>query len=134
MAKIQILSEETIDKIAAGEVIERPASVVKEMVENSIDAGARNITVEIKNGGISYIRVSDNGKGIAQKDIPYIFDRFYRGDASRNSATGGSGIGLSIVKKIVEDHGGKIWATSREGTGTIMYFVIRKYQEVPIHE
>ena len=59
------------------------------------------------------------------------FDRFYRADASRNSATGGSGIGLSIVKKIIEDHGGKIWATSKESIGTVMYFVIRKYQEVP---
>ena len=56
---------------------------------------------------------------------------FYRTDSSRNSSTGGSGIGLSIVKKIIEDHGGKIWATSKEKTGTTMYFVIRKYQEVP---
>ena len=131
MAKIQLLDQKTIDNIAAGEVIERPASVIKEMVENSIDAGANNITVEIKNGGISYIRVSDNGKGIAKKALPYIFDRFFRADTSRNSATGGSGIGLSIVRKIIEDHGGKIWATSKEETGTIMYFVLRKYQEVP---
>ena len=64
------------------------------------------------------------------KDLPMIFDRFYRTDASRNSSQGGSGIGLSIVKKIIEDHGGKIWATSKESTGTVMYFVIRKYQEV----
>jgi signal transduction histidine kinase len=71
----------------------------------------------------------DNGRGINQRDMPYIFDRFYRADASRNSATGGSGIGLSIVKKIIEDHGGKIWATSKEGDGTTMFFVIRKYQE-----
>ena len=72
-----------------------------------------------------------DGRGIAAADLPYIFDRFYRADASRNSATGGSGIGLSIVKKIIEDHGGKIWATSKESIGTVMYFVIRKYQEVP---
>ncbi len=71
-------------------------------------------------------------KGIAAKDLPYIFDRFYRTDVSRNSSKGGSGIGLSIVRKIMEDHGGKVWATSREGIGTIMYFVLRKYQEVPM--
>ena len=81
-------------------------------------------------GDFIQVEIEDNGRGIAPADIPYIFERFYRADASRNSTTGGSGIGLSIVKKIVEDHGGKIWATSKEGTGTIMYFVIRKYQEV----
>ena len=75
MGNIVLLDELTINKIAAGEVIERPASVIKEMVENSIDAGATNITVEIKNGGISYIRISDNGKGIAKDDVEMAFER-----------------------------------------------------------
>uniref|UniRef100_UPI0040567C19 sensor histidine kinase n=1 Tax=Agathobacter sp. TaxID=2021311 RepID=UPI0040567C19 len=89
------------------------------------------INIRIKDvGDFIQVEIEDNGRGIPAKDLPYIFDRFYRGDASRNSSTGGSGIGLSIVKKIVEDHGGKIWATSKAETGTIMYFVIRKYQEV----
>ena len=75
MGNIVLLDDLTINKIAEGEVIERPASVIKEMVENSIDAGATNITVEIKNGGISYIKVSDNGKGIAQDDLEIAFER-----------------------------------------------------------
>ena len=73
MGNIVLLDDLTINKIAAGEVIERPASVIKEMVENSIDAGANNITVEIRNGGISYIRVSDNGKVIAPDDLEIAF-------------------------------------------------------------
>lgn len=76
------------------------------------------------------IEIEDNGKGIASKDLPKVFERFYRTDASRNSSQGGSGIGLSIVKKIVEDHGGYIWATSKEGEGTCIHFVIRKYKEI----
>ena len=75
MGNIVLLDDLTINKIAAGEVIERPASVIKEMVENSIDAGANNITVEIKNGGISYIKITDNGKGIAQDDMEIAFER-----------------------------------------------------------
>ena len=75
MGKIVLLDDLTINQIAAGEVIERPASAIKEVVENSIDAGAKNITVEIKNGGISYIRVTDDGKGIEPDDMEIAFER-----------------------------------------------------------
>lgn len=75
MSKIALLSQETIDKIAAGEVVERPSSVVKELVENAIDAGATAITVEIKEGGISLIRITDNGCGIPREEVPLAFLR-----------------------------------------------------------
>ena len=121
--------------IADAEQIKR---VVHNIVNNSLkymDKPKGKINLRVKDvGDFVQVELEDNGKGIAAKDLPNIFDRFYRTDASRNSSKGGSGIGLSIVKKIIEDHGGKIWATSREETGTTMYFVIRKYQEVPIHE
>lgn len=108
--------------------------VINNIIGNSVkylDKQQGFINIRIRDvGDFIQVEIEDNGKGIAAKDLPYIFDRFYRTDASRNSATGGSGIGLSIVKKIIEDHGGKIWANSKEETGTIMYFVIRKYQEV----
>ena len=112
--------------------------VINNIVSNSLKYMEREhglINLRVKDvGDFIQVELEDNGKGIAAKDLPNIFDRFYRTDASRNSSKGGSGIGLSIVKKIIEDHGGKIWATSREGVGTVMYFVIRKYQEVPISE
>lgn len=75
MSKIQVLDQITIDKIAAGEVIERPASVIKELVENAIDAGATAITTEIKDGGIALIRITDNGCGISQEEVPLAFLR-----------------------------------------------------------
>jgi len=80
------------------------------------------------------VEIEDNGKGIAKKEIPRIFERLYRTDASRNSAQGGSGLGLSIAKKIIEEHGGRIWATSKENIGTCICFVIRKYEESKIYE
>ena len=69
MPKINRLPKSIYELIAAGEVVERPASVVKELVENSIDAGAKDITVEIQNGGIKYIRITDNGCGISREDV-----------------------------------------------------------------
>jgi DNA mismatch repair protein MutL len=73
MPRINVLPKNIADLIAAGEVVERPSSVIKEFVENSIDAGATNITVEIKNGGKTYIRVTDNGCGIDREDVKKAF-------------------------------------------------------------
>lgn len=75
------------------------------------------------------VEIEDNGQGISSEELPHIFERCYRTDASRNSAQGGSGLGLSIAKKIIEEHGGRIWATSKVGIGTTISFVIRKYEE-----
>ena len=125
--------EKDVMVIADGEQIRR---VIHNIISNAIkymDKPKGIIQIRIKDvGDFIQIEIEDNEKGIGPKDLPYIFDRFYRTDVSRNSSKGGSGIGLSIVKKILEDHGGKVWATSRLGIGTIMYFVLRKYQEVPM--
>ena len=127
--------DENVQIIGDTEQIKR---VINNIIGNSVkymDKKRGYIIIRVNDvGDFIQVEIEDNGKGIAPKDLPFIFDRFYRTDASRNSSKGGSGIGLSIVKKIVEDHGGKIWATSKESTGTVMYFVLRKYQEVPIHE
>ena len=128
-------ADEDVQIIADPEQLKR---VVNNIVGNSVkylDKQKGFINIRIKDvGDFIQVEIEDNGRGIAARDLPYIFDRFYRADASRNSATGGSGIGLSIVKKIIEDHGGKIWATSKESIGTVMYFVLRKYQEVPYEQ
>jgi len=112
---------------------EQLKKVINNIVGNSIkymdkEKGIIDIRLEEDNDSVR-VEIADNGKGIASKDLGNIFERFFRTDASRNSSQGGSGIGLSIVKKIIEDHGGYIWATSKEGAGTCMHFVIRRYRE-----
>lgn len=124
--------EQNVMVIADGEQIRR---VINNLIGNAVkymDKEKGIIQIRVKDvGDFIQVEIEDNGKGIAAKELSRIFERFYRTDMSRNSSKGGSGIGLSIVKKILEDHGGKVWATSRLGIGTIMYFVLRKYQEVP---
>jgi len=108
MGKINLLSEETIDKIAAGEVIERPSSIVKELVENAIDSGATAVTVEIKDGGLSFIRVTDNGSGILKEDIPTAFVRHATSkiksadDLSRVASLGFRGEALSSIAAVCQ--------------------------------
>ena len=123
--------DEDIVVIADAEQMKR---VINNIISNSVkylDKKKGIINIRIKDvGDFIQVEIEDNGKGIAAKDLPNIFDRFYRTDSSRNSSQGGSGIGLSIVRKIIEDHGGRIWATSKEGIGTEIHFVLRKYQEV----
>lgn len=135
--------ELTYENQVAGDIMviadaEQMKRVINNIVSNSIkymDKPERCIHIRVLDvGDFVQIEIEDNGRGIATKDLPYIFDRFFRTDTSRNSSKGGSGIGLSIVQKIMEDHGGKVWVTSKEELGTTMYFVLRKYQEVPVYE
>lgn len=112
---------------------EQLKKVINNIISNSVkymghDNGVIDIRILDEVESVK-IEIEDNGKGIESKDIGNIFERFYRTDSSRNSLQGGSGIGLSIVKKIIEDHGGYVWATSRQGEGTCMHFVLRKYTE-----
>lgn len=118
--------------------VEQFHRVISNILNNSrkyIDKTYGHIRLTLKDvDNCIQIEIEDNGKGISKEDLPYIFDRFFRTDESRNSATGGSGIGLSIVKKIVEDHNGKIWATSQPGQGTCMFIILRKYEGAEQYE
>ena len=129
-------SDELTEEIMVIADPEQIMRVINNIISNSVkymDKPEKKIRVILSDAGdFVQLAIEDNGKGIAQKDLPHIFDRFYRTDASRNSTRGGSGIGLSIVKKIMEDHGGKVWASSVDGEGTTMYLVLRKYTEVII--
>ena len=104
--------------------------VINNIINNSVkyrcreDAFISIHVADLKN--LVRVDIADNGKGIPKDDMEKIFERFYRTDASRNSAQGGSGIGLSISKKIVEEHGGEIWATGEEGKGLTIHFTLRK--------
>lgn len=148
MAKIHLLDTALINKIAAGEVIERPASVVKELVENSIDAGAGAVTIEIRDGGINYIRITDNGKGIAPDEVKTAFLRHatsklesfddlmsiltlgFRGEAL-SSIAGVSQVELttrvkeeeSAVK--IEIHGGRVISEERTAANVGTTFVMK---------
>ncbi len=112
--------------------VEQMRRVINNIVGNSVkymDKPDKKISLKVRDTGMEIeARIEDNGKGISSKDLGNIFNRFYRADSSRNSTQGGSGIGLSIVKKIMEDHGGRVWASSNEGEGTTMYFSLRKHQ------
>ncbi len=137
MSQIHVLDAETIDKIAAGEVVERPASVVKELVENAIDAGATSITVEIKDGGISFMRITDNGSGIAKEQIRTAFLRHATSkiesaeDLSRIASLGFRGEALSSISAVSQVE--LVTKTRKSLTGTRMIIeggVEKAFEEV----
>lgn len=109
---------------------EKLRRVILNIVQNSVnymDKESGKILITIKDfGGFVRFEINDNGRGISQDALPYIFDRFYRADPSRNSRTGGSGLGLAIAKRIVIGHGGEIWSKSTVGIGTSIFFIIKK--------
>ena len=115
---------------------EQLRKVINNIVGNSVkymNKPKGSISIKVTDiGDFIQCDLSDNGCGVAKQDLTRIFERFYRTDASRNSTRGGSGIGLSIVKKIIEDHGGRIWASSVEGEGLSIHFLLRKYMEAQI--
>ncbi len=110
--------------------------VISNIIGNSVKymtVQPKRIAMELKDiGDFVQCDITDNGRGVDKRELSRIFERFYRTDKSRNSAQGGSGIGLSIVKKIIEDHGGQIWASCEEGQGLSIHFILRKYIEVNI--
>lgn len=131
LAYFNYLQEDSV-VIADPEQLKR---VINNIIGNSVkymDKEKGIINIRLRDiGDFVQVEIEDNGRGIDQREVGRIFDRFYRTDTSRNNKIGGSGIGLSIVRKIIEDHEGRVWATSKKGVGTVIYFVLRKYQEKP---
>lgn len=119
-----------INVIADSEQLKR---VITNIIMNAIkyndkEKGRINIRLR-QDGKYVQVEIEDNGMGIGEEDLPFIFDRLYRADASRNSRDGGTGLGLSIAKKIIEEHGGTIWAKSRKNTGTMIIFTLEIEKE-----
>jgi histidine kinase len=125
------LMDKPINVIADREKLKR---VLANLISNCVkymNKGQKNIAISLHEGIYDVtVQVTDNGQGIELSALPYIFDRFYRAEQSRNSQTGGSGLGLAITKQIIQEHGGDIWATSKIGKGTSVFFSLKKKGDV----
>ena len=135
--EVKNLKLDFVNEIVKGTKISADPEQLKRVINNIIgnsvkymDKPEGEISVHLCDGNEEIrVELSDNGPGIAKKDLPYVFDRFYRADASRNSKKGGTGLGLAIAQKIIEEHGGKIWVQSEEGQGTSICFTLPKLPE-----
>ena len=125
MGAIQVLPFSVANRIAAGEVVERPASAIKELVENAMDADAKHITVEIQNGGMTFMRVTDDGCGIPADRMRNLFTGYLdREEVPVDSSRNNMGIGLSVCASIVKAHGSEIYAENRPEGGAAFWFAL----------
>jgi K+-sensing histidine kinase KdpD len=119
---IRLLPQNLINQIAAGEVVERPASALKELMENAIDSGADRIVIEIQSGGVVFMRVSDNGCGIEPKRLETLFSGYYTSEREVVDSRKNAGIGLSVCATIIKAHGGTITAENAKSGGAVFRF------------